>query len=62
MHGELEIQKKYFVDPPQMKKEHLMLEEVCKLGNVEDPLRDPESIDDINEKRKKKKRTQLHQL
>ena len=33
-----------------------MLEEVCKLGNVEDPLGDPESIDDIIEKGKKKKK------
>ena len=31
-----------------------MLEEVCKLENIEDPLGDPESIDDIVEKGKKK--------
>ena len=31
-----------------------MLEEVCKLGNIKDPLGDPESIDDIIDKGKKK--------
>ena len=35
---------------------YLVLEEVCKLGSVEDPLGDPESIDDIIEKSKKKQK------
>ena len=38
------------------KRGYLVLEEVCKLGSVEDPLGDPESIDDIIEKSKKKQK------
>ena len=44
------------------KKGHLVLEEVCKLGNMEDPLGDPESIDDKVENSKKKGRTRQPQL
>ena len=41
------------------KKGHLVLEEVCKLGNMEDPLGDPESIDDKVEKSKKQAGAEL---